>query len=117
MEYKVSVKYGNLGAEYTVSASGYYDARVKGLTLFLEENRLPGAPWEYLSVKRGVIEVSANASVDGRKTPEQPVSVPYYLEQVTKLKGIVRKNGLDEDTKREVVGLLIKLEEVLGRKS
>ena len=114
MEWRVVVKFGNRESEYTVTADGYYDAKIGGLSRFLEENKIPGRPWEFLSSKKGLFEVSARGGVDKRALPKVPVTVQYYLEQVVKLKKMIRKGGLDSDAKREAVRLLMKLEGVLS---
>lgn len=117
MEWEVTVKFGSIESVYKVTAPRYHEARIEGLTLFLRENKIPGRPWEYLSSKKGMIEVKVRSLVDKRREPRQPMSVQYYLEQIARLRKMIREDSLSPNIKKEAVRLLIKLGEVLSGKS
>ncbi len=115
MEWVVTCKMGNLETTYDpIEAGRYYDARIKGLSRFLIDNRIPGRPWEYLSKKRGIIEVIVRTKEDSRKEPRRTYELDYFLEQSDKLKEQIRDSPLDTSVKRESVKLLRNLGKVLS---
>ena len=114
MDWVVTCKMNGLEATYDpIVADRYYDARVKGINQFLIENRIPGRPWEYISKKRGVIEVTVRTKEDSRKDPRRTYELDYFLEQAGKLKDQIRDSTLSTTVKRESVKLLRNLREVL----
>ena len=116
MEWEVTVKMDTKEAVYILTAPKYYDARKKGLELFLREYKIPGRPWEYFSTKKGLIEVSVRSLQDRRKERETPQK-DYYLDQVEYLRKSLRESELDSKTKGESTKLLLKLREVLSGKA
>ena len=66
----VYVKMEGVEGEYEVAAFKGYDARITGLAKFLEEQNIPGRPYEYLwGKKRGLIEVRLRKHGDKRRLP------------------------------------------------
>ena len=115
MEWEVTVKSGTREETYLVSAARDYRARVDAVGKFLEGSSLPGFASEYVSGKRrGILGISVKTAVDGRRLPRYGPSPGAFLEQVGRMRKLVREGELPEEKKAEVVVLLIKLEEVLG---
>lgn len=70
LKWTVTVKMDSTEGVYEVEALRYYDAKVKGLTKFLDENNIPGRPYEYLSTKSGLVEIHVQCHIDRRLATE-----------------------------------------------
>ena len=111
MDWEVRVKANSKEAVYTLAAPRYYDARKKGVELFLKENKIPGSPWEYFTTKKGLVEASVRSLRDRRREiPEKE----FYVEQVEYLRKLLRESKLDSDVREKGTKLLIQLRKVLG---
>ena len=115
MEYLVTCKLDDIETPYEVEATGHYDAKVKALTRFLVDNKIPGRPWEYLTAKRrGMISVAVQSKDDSRRGSRPGFELDYFLEQADRLKDQVRESTLADTQKRTAVKLLRNLEKVLS---
>ena len=114
LEWVVTCKMNGLERVYDITADRYYGAKIKAVSQFLVENRIPGRPWEYLSGKRGLIEVSVQSKNDSRKEPRRTYELDYFLEQAVRLKEQVRDSKLSDATKKDAVRLLRNLRAVLN---
>jgi len=107
MDWEVTVQMNGMGSSYLVTAPKYYEAKVKGLSRFLEEYQIPGRPYEFLTSKRELVQVKVKALEDRRRGTREAPGLTFYLDQVESLKKFIRTSEtLDWDTKTRSVELL-----------
>ena len=111
---EVTLRYGKFEKTYPIEADSHYTARMEALTRFLEEFKIPGRPVEYLTKKKGLIEITVRSEVDRRTIPRDGPSPLFYVEQTIKFKRWVREGDLPKSKKTAAVKLLLQLEEVFG---
>lgn len=114
MEYVVSLEYGGNRRELLVSAESHYDARVQALDKFLEEFKIPGTPVEYLTEKKGIIDVSVHKALDRRSIPRVYPQTTFFVDHIERLRKQIRESELTPDKKRKVTKLLLDISEVLN---
>ena len=112
MDWEVIVRMDGAEETYSVEADRYYEARMLGIAQFLEDHQVPGTPTEFLSRKKGLIEVSARSRIDRRRRVPGD-TFEFYLEQVDKLRAWVRRSSLPAEVKRTVSSLLLQAREEL----
>ena len=111
---EVTLRYGTVEKTYPIESDNHYSARVEALAKFLEEFKIPGRPVEYLTTKKGSIEISVKSAVDRRTIPRDGPSPLFYIEQTIRLKRWVREGDLPGSKKTKATKLLLQLEEVFG---
>jgi len=111
---EVTLRYGEYDKTYPIEADSYYAAKMEALGKFLEEFKIPGKPFEYLTRKKGLIEITARSSVDRRTFSREGPQPQFYTEQVERLRKWIREGDLPETTKVKATKLLLRLGEVLG---
>ena len=111
---EVTLKFNGCERTYPIEADSYYAAKIEALGLFLEEFKIPGKPFEYLTRKKGLIEITARSAVDRRTFSREGPQPQFYTEQVEKLRKWIREGSLPEKTKTKATKLLLQLGEVLG---
>ena len=114
MKYLVTCQMDSLEAAYEVDAEKYYDAKMAGLKLFMEECRIPGTPSQYLSSRKGLIAVLVRSLSDSRKFKSDPnLALDFSVERIDSLRKTLRSSRLEESAKTECLGLLMKVRRVL----
>ena len=112
LPWTVTVKMDGKEGTYPVQAVSRVTAKLRAIDLFLQEFRIPGKAWQFLRKKKHLIEVTTKCLVDGRVV--KPLSaVSFYIDQVQKLRNLVRQSRLDDSSKRELTRHLIQMEGVL----
>ena len=111
---EVTLRYNGNEKTYPIEADTHYAARVEALNKFLEDFKIPGKPVEYLTIKKGLIEITVRSAIDRRTFTREGPPASFYTEQVEKMRKWVREGDLPEGTKVKATKLLLKLEEVLG---
>lgn len=112
MKWTVTVSRGSIEKTYEVTEDRYYAAKIEGIRQFLDENKIPGKPWEYISRRRGVLGVVVEAQT-GSSKPSTPTT-QFYQEKVLDFRRLVREGPLNEDTKLKASDLLLQLQEVFN---
>ncbi len=113
MDWEVTIRMGSSIGSYTVTAPKYYEAKIKGLSLFLVEFRIPGRPYEFLTSKKNLVEVGVRALEDRRRGAKEAPRLNFYLDQVDTLGKLIRLSELNREAKTKSIGLLYDLREVL----
>lgn len=112
--WEVTCRLDTARSVYAVSAARYYEAQIKGLRLFLEEYKIPGKPWEYLTTKKGVIEVSVALLKERKDGTRKALDVSFYYGQIDTLRRLIRTGDFRPDVKKKAGLLLLKLKDVLS---
>jgi len=110
----VTLRYGSNEKTYQIESDTHYGARVVALGMFLEEFKIPGRPVEYVTRKKGLIEITVRSAVDRRTFGRDEAQPEFYVEQVERLRQWVREGPLSEGKKVKATELLLDLVEVLG---
>jgi len=113
LDWIVTVRKDDIEKSYEVTEDRYYSAKVEGISRFLDETKTPGRPWEYISRKRGILEVVVKEKVPTTKVSTSP-TIQFYQEKTVEFRKLVREGPLDEDTKLKASGLLLQLQEVFN---
>lgn len=111
---EVTLRYNGYEKSYPIEADSHYAARMEALGKFLEEFKIPGRPVEYLTRKKGLIEINVRSAVDRRTFTRDGPPTSFYTEQVGRLRKWVREGNFPDETKAKATRLLLKLGEVLG---
>lgn len=112
---EVTLRYNGCEKTYSVESDTHYAARVEALGMFLEEFKIPGRPIEFLTRKKGLIEIGVRAAVDRRTlNREGPPPAQFYTEQVDRLRKWIRESNFPEEKKVKATELLLELEKVLS---
>lgn len=111
---EVTLKYDGCEKSYPIEADTHYAARIEALGKFLEDFKIPGSPVEYLTRKKGLIEITVRSAVDRRTFTREGPPASFYTEQVEKMRRWVREGDFPEEIKVKATKLLLKLGEVLG---
>ncbi len=114
MNWTVQIKLGRHVGSYSVTASKYYEAKIEALKLFLQEFKIPGKAYEFLTTKKDLVEVSVKSSEDRRMLTRETPTTDFYLSQVDMLIKSLRTGKLDRSVKKKGVGILYDLREVLS---
>ncbi len=63
----VVIKFETTESRYEVPADRYYAAKIKGVAMFLEEHRLEGRPYQYVTgTRKDLLEIEVKAGIDHR---------------------------------------------------
>ena len=111
---EVTLRYNGYEKTYPIEADSHYAARMEALGKFLEEFKIPGRPVEYLTKKKGLIEIQVRSSVDRRTLPKDGPSTSFYVEQVDRLRRWVREGDLPKGVKVKATKLLLELSGVFS---
>lgn len=112
---EVTLRFNGHEKTYSIESDTHYAARVEALGRFLEEFKIPGRPIEYLTRKKGLIEIGVRAAVDRRTlNKEGPPPAQFYTEQVDRLRKGIRESTFPEKVKIRATKLLLELEGVLS---
>jgi len=111
---EVTLRYGEIEKTYPIESDNHYAARMEALSKFLVEFKIPGRPVEYLTTKKGQIEISVKSAIDKRTIPRDGPSPLFYSGQVVKLRRWVREGDLPRRKKTKATELLLQLEEVFS---
>lgn len=114
MDFLVTVKKGQIEKAYEITTETYYAAKTEGVKRFLDDYKIPGKPWTYLTRKGKTL---MSVSVISKKLPKVEVPTPtnkFYQEKTADFRKLVREGPLEEEIKVEATGLLLKLQEVFN---
>jgi len=111
---EVTLRYDGYEKMYPIEADTHYGARIEALGKFLDEFKIPGRPVEFLTKKKGLIEIEVRSAVDRRTLTKEGPIPQFYSEQVERLRGWIREGDFPEETKVKATKLLLKLGEVLS---
>lgn len=111
---EVTLRFDGYEKTYSIEAESHYDARMQALGKFLEEFKIPGRPVEFLTRKKGLIEITVRSAVDRRTFSREGPPPQFYTEQVDRLRRWIGKGDFPEVTKVKATKLLLKLGEVLS---
>lgn len=112
---EVTLRYNGYEKTYSIESESHYSARMEALGKFLEEFGIPGRPVEYLTRRKGLIDITVRSAVDRRTfTKEGLPPVEFYTSQVDRLRKLIRESEFPETTKVRVTKLLLRVSEVLS---
>ena len=110
----VDVALGPYQGVYKVSASRYYDAKSRALEMFLEEFKVPGKPYEYLSTKRLLVSIEVKSETDRRTGTKAVVDSKALVGQLGNLKDLVNWSDIPVAKRNLVKQRLSAIEAELG---
>ena len=111
---EVSLRFSTYEKSYSIESDTHYGARVIALGKFLEEFKIPGKPVEFLTKKKGLIEITVRSEMDGRTADRSEPSTEFYLGKVESLRKQIRESSLPEEKKVVATKHLLALSSLLG---
>ena len=111
--WQINCHVGKFDGTYPISAKTYYEARKRAVALFLKEFKLPGRPWEYLTTKKGAIDIQAVSLQPRKDVPVKILDVTFYQQQVDALRKLIRTGDFSQEKKKEIGTMLLTIRERL----
>lgn len=112
MNWEVTIKQGEVEKTYPISEESPYSAKVSAARKFLEDFEIPGTPSK-LATDTINTQISVRSLEDKRKV-RSSYNSKFYVDQIDRLRRLVRQGDMDGSTKEKATRLLFDLREVLG---
>lgn len=112
MQWQFCVREGRNNAVYTVEADRYYEGKIKALKEYLRENNIIDTPAKYLSENGKIVKVEGKCLEPRRKVSGDKDRY-FYLDQVDRLRRLVRECDFTSEERVKIVSLLSGIRRVI----